>query len=220
MPRSDIHTVMFPESAPVSHAEEPLILVDESDRILGYGAKRSVHEGRGRLHRAFSVFLFDHRERLLLHRRGSLKPLWPNYWTNSCCSHPRRGESLDIAVRRRLREELGVSQATLRRLYSFEYHARFGDVGSEHELCHVFLARLPRGASIRAHRDEIAEWGWYSMGEVDALFAAGKTPLTPWCRQEWQALRGVKQRELRDFLRQPAAPESALQTTVPPSLLV
>ena len=86
----------------VSFDDEPLILVDENDREIGYRSKVDCHTGHGTLHRAFSIFLFDNRGRVLLQQRAAGKPLWPLYWSNSCCSHPRRGESMQQALHRRL----------------------------------------------------------------------------------------------------------------------
>ena len=205
--------------APVSFATEELLLVDSSDRVTGYASKLDAHTGAGHLHRAFSVFLFDPAGRVLVHQRSRQKPLWPGYWTNSCCSHPRRGESLDEAVSRRITEELGV-QAQARKIYHFEYHARFGAVGSEHELCHVFLARAPDPATVSVHAEEISAWDWMTAKEVDALVesdssvledaAAGTVPetlpesatarpVTPWFVMEWRALRSNHAEELAHF---------------------
>ena len=86
----------------VSFSDEALILVDHEDRVTGYSSKADAHRGDGQLHRAFSVFLFDGPDWVLLQCRSDNKPLWPGYWANSCCSHPRRGESCDQAAVRRL----------------------------------------------------------------------------------------------------------------------
>ena len=77
----------------VSSVSEQLILVDEQDRELGFKSKGDCHSGAGLLHRAFSIFVFNGENELLLQKRSGTKPLWPNYWSNTCCSHPRRGES-------------------------------------------------------------------------------------------------------------------------------
>src|SRR5690625_5968564 len=94
-------------------------------------SKADCHDGDGVLHRAFSVFLFDADGRLLIQQRVAEKRLWPLYWANSCCSHPRAGEETEEAVPRRLDEELGVS-ADVEYVYKFQYQARFGPRSEEH----------------------------------------------------------------------------------------
>lgn len=175
-----------PQRQAVSFDDEPLILVDTEDRELGFMSKVDCHQGRGLLHRAFSIFLFDDDGRVLLQRRSASKPLWPLYWSNSCCSHPRRGEALEQAASRRLVEELGV-QARLHHLYRFIYQADYLDIGAEHELCHVYIARLADG-EVRVHPDEVAEIEWVSFGSVADRMAAEPERYTPWFRLEWNEL--------------------------------
>ncbi|MEO1079574.1 MAG: isopentenyl-diphosphate Delta-isomerase [Pseudomonadota bacterium] len=184
----------------VSFSSEELVLVDEDDLEVGYASKLLAHQGEGQRHRAFSVFLFDQQQRLLLHRRSAHKPLWPGYWTNSCCSHPRRGEELESSVRRRLGEELGCKAEALTRVCAFEYHATYEDRGSEHELCHVFLARLADDVSVHAHPLEIAELAWCNVFSVDAMMKEERRDLTPWFRQEWALLRGAYSDEFENWL--------------------
>ena len=102
---------------------DALILVDEADRGLGHLSKALCHAGRGVLHRAFSLLIFNNRGELLLQQRASTKRLWPLYWSNSCCSHPRRAESMELAIRRRLLEELGL-KCDLQFLFKFRYQAQ------------------------------------------------------------------------------------------------
>ena len=90
----------------VSSESEALILVDENDREIGFSSKDSCHDGPGILHRAFSLFIFNTAGELLLQQRSAGKRLWPLYWSNSCCSHPRAGETMELAVNRRLQQEL------------------------------------------------------------------------------------------------------------------
>lgn len=170
----------------VSFDDEPLILVDAEDRVVGHLPKAECHTGDGILHRAFSVFLFDDSGRVLLQKRSAEKPLWPLIWSNSCCSHPRRGEELDQAVRRRLEEELGVvADATF--LYKFEYHARYRDVGSEHELCYVYVARS--GDPLIINPTEIADWAYVEPAEVDRRLAEEAEGHSPWFKMEWPRIR-------------------------------
>lgn len=173
----------------VSFDDEQLILVDEDDAVTGHCSKADAHRGAGLRHRAFSIFLFADSETVLLHRRAAAKPLWAGFWTNSVCSHPRRGETYAFATRRRLREELGVS-AELQCLYRFEYHAPFGMKGSEHELCSVFVGRLGPEQMVRPNPTEIGDWGWFDCAEVDQRVSAAPGEFTPWFLLEWARLRG------------------------------
>ena len=107
---------------------DTLILVDENDKETGSCEKVDCHVGQGKLHRAFSVFLFNPEGKILLQQRSQNKMLWGGYWANSCCSHPRHGENTDDAAIRRIQEELGVN-CELQYLYKFVYHAEFGEIG-------------------------------------------------------------------------------------------
>lgn len=169
----------------VSSESEELILVDAHDRETGYLSKALCHDGDGVLHRAFSVFLFDDDGRLLLQQRAAGKRLWPAFWSNSCCSHPRRNEEMQEATMRRLEQELGMS-AELEFVYKFAYQARFGDAGSEHELCWVYLGRssgqpLPNNTEIAATR-------WISAAELNKELEVDGGRFTPWLKLEWQSL--------------------------------
>ena len=85
-------------------------------------------------------------------------------------------------------------------MYSFEYHASFDDCGSEHELCHVFLARCAVDDAIHAHIGEIEEWRWCELAEVDRLLLDNDAVTTPWFRQEWRSLRSEYRSVLDAYL--------------------
>ena len=170
----------------VSFDDEPLILVDSEDNVLGYKPKAEAHEGDGVLHRAFSIFLFDGAGKVWLQQRAPGKQLWGGYWANSCCSHPRRGETVDAAAGRRLHEELGVN-ADLTFLYRFEYHARFGDVGAEHELCSVYVAQSD--TPVAANVNEIAASQAVSPQTLDRELVDNPSLYTPWLKLEWPRIR-------------------------------
>ena len=171
---------------PVSYPEEPLILVDADDRVVGSCAKAECHAGEGLLHRAFSIFLFNPGGQLLIHQRSAEKPLWPLFWTNSCCSHPRWGETLAQATERRLGEELGLA-SELTFLYRFQYHARYLDLGSERELCSVFAGRVTTVPAVNPA--EVADWRYLAPEEMDRELALHPDRYTPWCQMEWRQLR-------------------------------
>ena len=163
---------------------ESLILVDGADRELGYLDKARCHAGRGVLHRAFSLLIFNARDELLLQQRAAGKRLWPGFWSNSCCSHPRRHETMEAAIQRRLREELGLSCA-LQFLFKFEYQAQFDATGAEHELCSVYIGRSD--GPLRVNRDEILAWRWIGPERLgEELAGADAARFTPWFRLEWE----------------------------------
>lgn len=170
----------------VSFDNEALIIVDAQDQILGHGTKAELHQGSGTLHRAFSIFLFNDAGEVLLQQRSADKPLWPGYWSNTCCSHPRRGESYGIATRRRLMEELGV-EAPLWFTHRFRYQAQFNDDGAEHELCSVYVGRIDCDPA--PNPKEISDWQWISPGALDEWLDTTPESLTPWFKLEWAVLR-------------------------------
>ena len=176
-----------PRDAVVSFEGEELILVDAEDRPVGYLDKSACHNGEGTLHRAFSLFVFNEAGELLLQQRAADKRLWGGFWSNSCCSHPRRGETLDVAVHRRLAQELGCT-AELEYVYKFQYQASFGDAGSEHELCSVYVGRL--SSPVCPNSTEVSAVQFLAPAAVDTLLATAPDTLTPWFRLEWARLRG------------------------------
>ena len=176
----------------VSFDNEALIIVDAQDRILGHGTKAELHQGAGTLHRAFSIFLFNDAGHVLLQKRSADKPLWPEFWSNTCCSHPRRGESYGIATRRRLKEELGV-EAPLRFTHRFRYQAQFSAEGAEHELCSVYVGRID-GDPV-PNPQEVSDWQWVSPSALDEWLDTNPENLTPWFKLEWAALRSGEHAE-------------------------
>src|ERR1700730_504067 len=115
---------------------EEVILVNDQDEPLGKIEKMEAHL-RGKLHRAFSVFIFDGDGRMLLQQRALNKYHSGGLWTNACCSHPRPGENTTVAGRRRLKEEMGFDTA-LEPMFQFTYKAAFENGLVEHEFDHVF----------------------------------------------------------------------------------
>ena len=172
--------------AAVAPEADQLILVDAADRELGYLGKSACHDGSGILHRAFSVLIFNDAGALLLQQRAPSKRLWPLYWSNSCCSHPRRAESLEAATQRRLQEELGLS-CPLQFLFKFQYQAQFEEAGAEQELCSVYVGRC--NGPIASDPQEIQAWRWISPEALQSeLAASGSEKFTPWFRMEWERI--------------------------------
>jgi isopentenyl-diphosphate delta-isomerase len=117
--------------------QENVILIDADDNIIGTMEKLEAHV-QGKLHRAFSVFIFNTQGQLLLQQRARHKYHSGGKWTNTCCSHPRLGEDTLEAAHRRLNEEMGM-QCELKQVFSFTYQAQMEDGITEHELDYVFF---------------------------------------------------------------------------------
>lgn len=117
-----------------------VILVDQNDEPIGTMEKMLAHE-KGVLHRAFSIFLFNDQNEMLLQQRAATKYHSPNLWTNACCSHPLPEENLSDATARRLKEELALEGILLKKEFSFIYKAQLENGLSEHEFDYVFTGR-------------------------------------------------------------------------------
>lgn len=169
----------------VSNESELLILVDSADDQLGTLDKSTCHDGDGILHRAFSLFVFNTQGQLLIQKRASNKRLWPNFWSNSCCSHPRAGEDMENAVQRRCEQELGFS-TLLHFVYKFEYQAGFSGAGSEHELCSVYVGTF--SGSPKVNSNEISAHRWITPEALDQELKLSPEHFTPWFQMEWQTL--------------------------------
>lgn len=155
---------------------ERVVLVDETDRELGSGDKLAVHRD-GRLHRAVSVLVFDGQGRLLLQRRAEAKYHSAGLWSNTCCGHPRPGETAEAAAHRRLREEMGFD-CPLEPAFAFRYRADLGNGLQEHEYDHVFVGRFPGAPAPNAA--EVAEWRWAGLDELVRDAAARPAAYTEW----------------------------------------
>jgi isopentenyl-diphosphate Delta-isomerase len=159
-------------------SSEEIILVDEDDNPIGFEAKSRAHENGGKLHRAFSIFIFDAAGKMLLQRRAKRKYHFGGLWTNACCGHPRKGEMLQEAVCARLQQEFGFD-AELEEIFSFLYRA--SDAGSgltEHEFDHVFYGEFD--GEPRPDPDEIDDWRWVGLSELLTDLENNPQDYTPW----------------------------------------
>ena len=159
--------------------KEYVILVDKNDNPVGREEKVRCHLPNGKLHRAFTVLLFDKKARLLLTKRSKSKMLWPDDWDGTVASHPRESESYVSSAERRLPEELGVS-SKLDYLFKFEYHVPYKDIGSENEICGTLIGILDSFLSVKLVKDEISETVWITPAKL--IKNLKKTPrlYCPW----------------------------------------
>jgi isopentenyl-diphosphate delta-isomerase len=142
--------------------EEKVILVDSQDRQLGLMEKMEAHE-RAILHRAFSVFIFNNRGQVMLQQRAHSKYHSGGLWTNTCCSHPRDGETVEQAGLRRLREEMGF-ETELKYGFYFIYKAELEQGLTEHELDHVLIGYFNQEPTI--NHEEVASWRWMDLEDL------------------------------------------------------
>ncbi len=169
---------------------EPIMLelVDESGRTIGTAEKLSAHVAPGRLHRAFSVFLFDDSGRLLLQRRALGKYHSPGVWSNTCCGHPYPAEPPFVAAARRTAEELGVAPALLREAGTVRYNHPDPASGLvEQEYNHLFAGTVRD--TPRPDPAEIAETAFVTPAELDAL--REKAEFSAWFMTVLDAARPV-----------------------------
>ncbi|MBF8151094.1 isopentenyl-diphosphate Delta-isomerase [Winogradskyella sp. F6397] len=156
--------------------EEQVILVDENDNKIGLMPKMEAHE-KALLHRAFSVFVFNDKNELMLQQRALHKYHTPGLWTNTCCSHQRDGESNLEAGKRRLQEEMGFV-TDLEEKTSFVYKAPFDNGLTEHEYDHIMVGYYNAAPNINP--DEVASWKWMSLEAVKTDIAENPQIYTAW----------------------------------------
>lgn len=161
-------------------AREEVVLLDDRGRPVGTADKATVHGARTPRHLAFSCYGFDAAGRVLVTRRAAGKRAFPLVWTGTCCGHPGPGEPGADAVRRRLRDELGVDGRDLALvLPDFSYRASDGRI-EENELCPVYVCRLDGDPA--PDPDEVAEWVWWDWAAFLTAATAPDSVLSPWSR--------------------------------------
>jgi isopentenyl-diphosphate Delta-isomerase len=159
---------------------EQIILVNEQDHEIGQEEKQTVHE-KALLHRAFSVFIFrknNGQQELLLQQRQHDKYHCGGLWTNSCCGHPRPGETIVEAATRRLQEEMGFV-VVLQEVGMFQYRAEFDNGLVENEIDHVLIGFL-QDQEIKPNPAEAADYRWIDMPELQAELSDNPENFTPW----------------------------------------
>lgn len=174
-----------------------LIVVDKKDRVLAYKTKRECHQGKGILHRAFSVFVFNSKGELLLQKRSQKKLLWPLTWSNTCCSHPIISRHPDPAVssetaeegslqeiikqaKKRLQEELGFS-CLLKLIDKLYYQACYKNIGCEKEITYIFVGRYD--GEVKPEKDEVTAIHWVSFDKLKEDFEKNPKIYTPWLKK-------------------------------------
>lgn len=156
---------------------DEIILVDHRDNDIGFQEKDVCHRIPTKLHRAFSIFIINEHGHMLLQKRAATKKTWPGFWSNACCSHPRKGENLSEATLRRLDEELGFT-CPLKHIVSFRYKAVYDKEFGENEIDHIFVGQYD--GEIKPNKNEIEDWRFISLEELSRDIHANPQKFTPW----------------------------------------
>lgn len=153
-----------------------VILVDEQDMPVGAMEKMEVHQ-KALLHRAFSVFIFNERGEMLLHKRADKKYHSGGLWTNACCSHPRPGEDTLAAAGKRLQEEMGIVTA-IKKAFDFVYRAELDNGLTEHEFDHVFTGVY--SGEIVPDKEEVSDYCYKAIDEIKDSIRSHPQKYTEW----------------------------------------
>jgi isopentenyl-diphosphate delta-isomerase len=173
-------------------ATEYVILVDENDQEVGIAEKLYAHQNN-LLHRAFSVFIFRETPQveLLLQQRALTKYHSPGLWTNTCCSHPRPGEDIVQAGKRRLQEEFGFT-TDLQNHGWFHYNAHFSNGLAENEIDYVLVGIVPEKVNILPNAEEIHTYRWITLANLQTELTQCPEHFTPWLNKGLLKISGFR----------------------------
>ncbi len=157
--------------------QSKVVLVNEKDEAIGSGEKVEVHRS-GKLHRAFSVFIFNSKKELLLQKRAKSKYHSGGLWTNSCCSHPRPGEEILQVAQKRLKEEMGFECDNLKEIFSFVYKVKLDNNLFEHEFDHVLIGIFDGNPD--PNKEEVEDWKWVDLQELQENLKQNPQNYTYW----------------------------------------
>jgi isopentenyl-diphosphate Delta-isomerase len=161
---------------------EPLILiplVDNDDQIIGHEEKLKVHQ-LGLLHRAFSILIYNSEGKMLIHKRALGKYHSPGLWTNTCCGHPNKDESMESATKRRLYEEMGIV-CDLNYKFTFSYTASFDNGLIENEIDHVYTGKFDNDFII--NQEEVCEYEWLDNEDIKERVSKNPSEFTFWFKE-------------------------------------
>jgi len=159
---------------------EKILIVNEKDKVIGQESKEKCHKGKGILHRAFSILIFNKKNQILLSKRSRFKKLWPLFWDNSCSSHPLKGKSYEVAGQKRLKEEFSFTRP-LKLIDKFQYQAQYKNVGSENEICALLVGEYNQ-RKIKPDPKEIAGWKWVFVKRLQEDIEKNPQKYTPWLK--------------------------------------
>lgn len=153
-----------------------LIIVNQKNKIVVYDTWQSCHSLNPKLHRGFTVLVFNKKGELLLQKRSQKKPLWPGFWDGTS-SHPQKGESFVQAAERRLEEEMGFT-CKLKKTDQFQYREKYKNLGYEWEVCAVLEGRYD--GKIKPNPDEVGNYKWISISKLKKEIKLKPNDFAPW----------------------------------------
>jgi isopentenyl-diphosphate delta-isomerase len=162
---------------------EQVVLVDENDKEIGTEEKMAAHQNGGKRHRAFSILIFNDKNELMLQQRAFSKYHAGGLWTNTCCSHPRPGESTVAAAHRRLIEEMGFD-TELKEIFSFKYQVKLDHNLTENEYDHFFIGKYNLEPKI--NKEEAEAWKWITEENLNRDIKANLLKYTFWFKEIWK----------------------------------
>lgn len=165
----------------MDNLSEHVVLVNENNEPIGTMPKSKVHSRETPLHRAFSVFIFHQDRKLLLQQRSKTKITWPLIWSNSCCGHPRPGESTIEAAKRRVKEELGIDIEQIEEMTPYRYKFTFNNI-MENEICPILVGITSK--EIKVNSNEINDFIWMDWDKFLAKITKYPDKYSPWCAEE------------------------------------
>ena len=162
-----------------------IILVDKNDNQIATEEKLKAHK-EGKLHRAFSVFVFNSKKELLLQKRAYDKYHSAGIWANTCCSHPKPGKDLKEEAEARLKEEMGIT-CNLEEKFSFIYKVKFENGLYEHEYDHVFFGRSDEKP--KPNKDEASDWKYISLNELEIDIKENPDKYSYWLKECFEKVK-------------------------------
>ncbi|MFH1359232.1 MAG: isopentenyl-diphosphate Delta-isomerase [archaeon] len=156
--------------------KEYIILVDENDNEIGIGEKLKVHQ-EAKLHRAFSIFIFNSKGELLIQKRADSKYHCGGLWSNTVCSHPRANEQIEDAIHRRLKQEMDFD-CPLKKLFKFHYKVKFDNSLTENEIDTVFIGKYD--GEVKINKEEASDFKWISLEDLEKDIKLNNEKYTIW----------------------------------------
>lgn len=160
-------------------ATDIVLLVDKNDTIIGTEEKLKAHQ-EGKLHRCFSIFVFNPNGELLLQRRALEKYHCGGLWSNTCCSHQKPGEDESITIHQQLKEEMGFD-CELKKAFVFAYKKTFDNGLAEHEIDHVFIGQW--NGTPKPDPSEVMAWKWISLEQLRKNILTDPEAYSVWLRK-------------------------------------